>query len=173
MKTTSLWIHGHSLEVKYPERLLSIQRTNAYALIEGQPGTTNWFQFAIPSPVIMDNKQLKIAAVFIRFKTQSENVYIKAVNLYDGETLIEKFDFHHTQQDFDTIRIDPALVALNWGLGVSVNVAFNEQADPATIAFSAAGCNFISLPEPKMGKKSKVKARKKTSVKKPKLQRRR
>mgnify|MGYP001404356031 CR=1 FL=1 len=47
------WIHGHSMAIEYPDRIVSQWRAGFSITVEGKRGTHNWFHFAIPTPVII------------------------------------------------------------------------------------------------------------------------
>lgn len=138
-----LWTHGNSMQVEYPDRLSSIQRAGFFTQVEGKPGTANWFHFAIPTPATLGNEELKIAEVFIRFRTGSPDAYVKSVYLYDAENRIAEFnDLNLAPEDFTTERFDPALLKLNYGLGVSINVVFGVESMSHKMEFSSAGSIF-------------------------------
>jgi len=61
------WIHGNSMEIEYPERIASQEHLGYYFKVEGNPGTANWFHFAIPTPVIVNDVRLRIKKVALRF----------------------------------------------------------------------------------------------------------
>ena len=79
------WTHGHSMEIEYPDRMASaIRRGYAYQ-VEGKPGTTNWFHFAIPTPVIINDVRLQVASIMLRMTTGSIDSFVRDVHIYDGE----------------------------------------------------------------------------------------
>ncbi len=79
------WIHGHSMEIEYPDRIIwQVRKGYAYQL-EGKPGTANWFHFAIPTPVIVNDVRLRIDSIILRFLTGSVDAFVRDVHIYDGE----------------------------------------------------------------------------------------
>jgi hypothetical protein len=110
----------------------------------GNPNTTNWCHFAIPTTVIVDNVRKKIGRVMLRFNTGSLNAVVRDVHVYDGENQIAKFDnvnlsTNHPFEHFD-VGGSPEL---QWGLGISIGVSFLEGiSNDRRIEFIAAGCDF-------------------------------
>ena len=86
--THASWIHGHSMQIEYPDRLVSQRRIGYWIDVEGKSGSTNWFHFAIPTPVIVNDVRLKVDSVMLRFSTGSVDAFVDNVHVYDGETLI-------------------------------------------------------------------------------------
>ncbi len=145
----AMWVHGHSMEVEYPERLDSQKRMGYYMQVRGKPFTSNWFHFAIPTPVIASDKRLRAGSVMIRFRT-GPGAAVKAVHVYDGEKKIASHDVNLSPQGaFVWPRFEvPADPFVLWGLGISVGVQFGDSANlppnKLLVEFSSAGCDFIS-----------------------------
>lgn len=143
MVVQSLWTHGSSMQIEYPERLTLLRRTAEYTEVQGEPGSSNWFHFAVPTPVLAADSNLYLGSVFIRFKTESTQSFIKEVLLYDGEINIASFnDLELNCAEFRTDRFDPPLTQLNFGLGVSLKVVFGSDEAALQMKFSSAGANF-------------------------------
>lgn len=141
--TQSMWTHGNSMQIEYPECLDSIYRKACSIQVQGKAGTSNFFHFAIPSPTIVDSESMEIAAVFLRFRTASADTYIQEVYLYDGEEKFAEFkQLSLAPEEFCTKRFDPPLYKMEYGLGVSLYVVFGEEALSNIMEFSSAGCNF-------------------------------
>ena len=81
----AVWIHGHSMQIEHPDRVDSVRRAGFYIRIDGKPGRDNWFHFAIPTPVIVNDYRLRAGSVLIRFRTGSVDASVRAVHVYDGE----------------------------------------------------------------------------------------
>ena len=139
------WIHGTSIQVEYPERLESIRRAGFYSYITGKANTSNWFHFAIPTPVIVDKKRLRIVCAILRFRTLSNNAIVKHVHIYDGYTKIashnnvnltggqwfKKFGVAHKPHVY-------------WGLGISLGIKFKSgSASQRRIDLVSAGVDLI------------------------------
>jgi len=64
-----MWVHGTSIAVECPDQIANMQRFGFFTRIVGKPNATNWFHFAIPTPVIVDNDRKEIGPVILRFRT--------------------------------------------------------------------------------------------------------
>ncbi len=143
----SMWIHGHSMQIEFADRIRVAWRIGSLISIEGRQNTDNWFHFAIPTPVIVNDRRLRAGAVLLRFKTNSDSAYVHAVHIYDGDRRIAAQDNLRlsprswTSQRFD-VPNDPEI---QWGLGISIGVRF-QGANPADnrVEFSSAGGEFLS-----------------------------
>ncbi|MGH9194771.1 MAG: DUF6623 family protein, partial [Acidimicrobiia bacterium] len=56
----AMWVHGTSIEVEVPNQIEDLRRFGFFTRITGKPNTTNWFHFAIPTPVIVDNDRKEV-----------------------------------------------------------------------------------------------------------------
>jgi hypothetical protein len=141
--TQSMWTHGNSMHIEYPECLDSVQRKDSGIRVQGKNGTTNLFHFAIPSSTIVDSEAMQLAAVFLRFRTASADTYIQEVYLYDGEERFAEFkQLNLAPEEFCTKRFDPPLYRMQYGLGVSIFAVFGEEPSSNIMEFSSAGGNF-------------------------------
>ncbi len=144
----AMWVHGHSMQIEYPERLDLLKRMGYYIQVKGKPFTTNWFHFAIPTPVIVSGKRLCVGSVMIRFRV-GPGASLNSVHIYDGETKIAAHDGLDLspQGGFASPRFDvPTHPPIRWGLGISLGVGFGDSANlPANkllVEVSSAGCDF-------------------------------
>ncbi len=142
----SMWMHGHSLQIEFADRLASLWRAGFFVRVGGRPNTDNWFHFAIPTPAIVNDRRLRAEGVLLRFRTNSDNTFIHAVHIYDGETRIMAHDNLRlsprtwTLQRFD-VPNDPEI---RGAVGISVGVRFQGTTPTDNlIEFSSAGCDFI------------------------------
>ena len=144
------WIHGHSLAVEAPEKLVSQWRAGFGLVIDGQMGTENWLHFAIPTPVILNDVRLQVDSIMLRFTTGSADAYVRDVYVYDGERPIASFTgiTNGAPQQFDPILRLPldSKPYMGYGLGISIGVTFGIQAMSHQMWFSSAGCDFIAQP---------------------------
>ena len=145
----AMWVHGHGMQIEYPERLDVQKRMGFYFQIKGKPFTSNWFHFAIPTPVIVDSKRLIVGSVMVRLRT-GPGASVHAVHIYDGETKIAAHDGLNLspQGNFVFPRFDvPTHPYIKWGLGISVGVKFGDAANlppnKLLVELSAAGCDFM------------------------------
>lgn len=142
------WIHGHSMQVEYPDRIASEWRAGFGITVEGKPGTTNWFHFAIPTPVIIDDVRLRADKVMLRFKTGSVDAFVRHVHVYDGEKLIAAHnDVNLSKENLFVGFVVPDRPLVLWGLGISIGVGFGVEMMDHHMDFIAAGCDFtLRLP---------------------------
>jgi hypothetical protein len=145
----AMWVHGHNMQIEYPERLYLQKRMGLYIQVEGKPFTSNWLHFAIPTPVIVDGKRLRVGSVMIRFRT-GPGASVHAVHIYDGEKKIAAHDGLNLspQKGFVWPRFDvPTHPDIKWGLGISIGVKFGDSANlppnKLLVQVSAAGCDFM------------------------------
>jgi hypothetical protein len=145
----AMWIHGHSMQMEYPQQVVSVDRKGYFVQVRGKPFSTNWFHFAIPTPVIVSGKRLYGGSVLFRYRTGS-GTSIDAVHIYDGETRIAAHDHlnlssldHWSCPKFEI----PTTPEIKWGVGISIGVGFSDDANlPANkllLDISSVGCDFL------------------------------
>ncbi len=141
----AMWIHGHSMQIEYPDRLASQWRAGFSITVEGKPSSTNWFHFAIPTPVIVNDVRLRADSVMLRFKTSSVDAWVRDVHVYDGEKLIAAHDKVNLSKDhlFERFLI-PDRPEVQWGIGISIGVACGVEMMDHHMEFIAAGCDFMT-----------------------------
>jgi hypothetical protein len=138
------WIHGHSMQIEYPDRIAYQRRTGMSFDIEGKPGTDNWFHFAIPTPVIIDDVRLQVDSVLLCFWTGSIDAFVQHVHVYDGRYRIAKFDDINLSEDQPSVRLTlPGAPQMLQGLGISLGVGFGVEMMPHNMEFYSAGCDFV------------------------------
>jgi hypothetical protein len=138
------WIHGHSMQIQYPDVLASVVRLGYYILVEGKPGTTNWFHFAIPTPVIVNDVRLRPDSVILRFTTGSIDAFVTNVHVWDGETLLIAYNDLNLSLSNPVARFPvPSKPLMQFGLGISIGVGFGVEAMDHHMQFVAAGCDFV------------------------------
>jgi hypothetical protein len=67
----AMWIHGHSMQIEVPDSLARTWKAGFYIEIEGKPNSDNWFHFAIPSKVIVNDQRLRVGSVMLLCETLS------------------------------------------------------------------------------------------------------
>jgi hypothetical protein len=141
------WIHGHSMQVEYPDRLARQEHNGWGTDIEGKPGTINWFHFAIPTPVIIDDVRLQADSIMLSFKTGSLDAFLRDVHVYDGGNTIAIFDNVYLSQEQPFVRLVlPDTPYMGQGLGISLGVGFGVEPMDHTMTFYAVGCDFVIRP---------------------------
>jgi hypothetical protein len=131
------------MQIEYPDRIASMRRAGFSIDVEGKPGTTNWFHFAIPTPVIIDDVRLRADKVLLRFTTGSVDAFVRHVHVYDGEKLIAEHNNVNLSKENPLAGFvvpDRPLILL--GLGISIGVAFGVEMMDHHMDFIAAGCDF-------------------------------
>ena len=141
----AMWIHGNTMQIEHPEHVDSVWRAGFYIRVDGKPGRDNWFHFAIPTPVIVNDYRLRAGSVLIRFKTGSVDASVRAVHVYDGERPIARHDgLNLAPRQWHTEQFDvPGNPEIRWGLGISIGVGFGVESLSHRIEFSSAGCDFL------------------------------
>ncbi|MCQ3978359.1 MAG: hypothetical protein DPW09_33450 [Anaerolineae bacterium] len=65
MAVQAMWAHGHMLQIEFADRIQSARRFGSSISIEGRQNTENWFHFAIPTPVIINDRRLRTGSVLL------------------------------------------------------------------------------------------------------------
>lgn len=141
----SSWIHGHSMHIEYPDRISSVKRTGFSIQIDNATRSgSNWFHFAVPTPVIVNTKRLKVGSVMLRFNTGS-GALVNHVHVYDGEKRIARHENVNLSGKNMLKRFDvPGHPSVNWGLGISIHVSFTLDSPSNKMEFFSVGCDFIA-----------------------------
>ena len=137
------WIHGVNIQVEWPWRLQWIRRPGHGTHLTGKPGTTNWFHFAIPTPVIGDGNRYKLDSVMLRFTTGSVASIVRHIHVYDGEKMIA---IHNNvnltgSHGFERFTV-PNKPKIYWGVGISIGVEFLNVSQSREMWFISAGGDF-------------------------------
>jgi hypothetical protein len=141
------WIHGHSMQVEYPERLALHEHNGWGTDIEGKPGTENWFHFAIPTPVIINDVRLQADSILLSFRTGSIDAFVRDVHVYNGDETITEFNNVNLSQEQTLVRLVlPGTPTMGLGLGISLGVGFGVEPMDHTMTFFSAGCDFVIRP---------------------------
>ncbi len=139
----AMWVHGHSMQVEYEDRIVDHQRKGFFSRVQGKPNTSNWFHFAIPTPVIVDGRRLRALSVMLNCRTQSSQAVIRSVHIYDGQDNIGRHDKKRIYGDVRARRFNiPDAPRVRWGIGISIGVEFGEDPNSNNMDFYAAGCDF-------------------------------
>ena len=95
----AMWLHGNGVQAEnYP---YSQRRMAGSGLFGGADRTKNWFHFPITTPVIVDDKRLKLTKVFVDYRLKFS--LIRKLHVFDGRTRIAEVD----------VDIPPLVRALN------------------------------------------------------------
>ncbi|MCK6627302.1 MAG: tyrosinase family protein [Anaerolineae bacterium] len=140
------WIHGHSMQIEFPDRVNLVWRAGYFIRVGGRQTTENWFHFAIPTPVIVNDRRLRADAVLLRFRTNSDSAFVHAVHVYDGENRIAAHEnLRLSPRTWSLQRLDvPNNPEIRWGIGISIGVRFQgTTTNDNLIEFSSAGSEFL------------------------------
>ena len=157
----AMWTHGNSVSVEHPQRMGRIERRAFHARAVGKPGTTNWFHFAVPTPVItaywkhlegllvVDGsatvfRRYRLITTFVSFNTGSRDARVKMVRVHDGNHKIAEFGDLNLfgKQGIKEFKL-PETLEVWQGICVSALV---EYKDPATwVDFISAGADFFII----------------------------
>jgi len=141
------WIQGYSMQVENPERLIQDTRVGWCALVIGQPGTENWFHFAVPTPVIVNDVRLQADSIILSFATGSADAIVRDIHVYDGWNRIAEFNgVNLSGQQYLVREIIPGTPYMGMGLGISIGVSFGVEAMDHGMEFYDVGCDFVSRP---------------------------
>lgn len=139
----AMWIHGTSLQVEFPDRIARTWQAGFYTEIEGKPNTENWFHFAIPSKVIVNDQRLRIGSVMLLCETLSADAVIRDIHLYDGPNKIAQHNGVNLSGNLGFRRFEaPTIPFVQWGIGISIGVRFGSTGS-RVMRFKSAGCDFV------------------------------
>lgn len=146
MLEKAMWSHGHGMVIEWPGNIRSEWRAGFFIRVVGSRDTTNWFHFAIPTPVIVNDNRLRLDSVLIRFRSNSPGADVTNVHVYDGEKLIAAhngLDLSPSAWTMSRFKV-PGQPEVLWGIGVTVGVRFSASTDEGnTMEFASAGCDFL------------------------------
>lgn len=148
MKKYAMWVHGTAVQ---PEREgYHINKARAGFGARFSSTGSEWFHFAIPTPVIAAGQDSTLQQAFILYRT-TMTAHITAVHIYDGRQILHKLDGlnlsgdHGGGLDPQTLLPVPANLHVKFGLGISVAVAFGDSTPSGvpSVEFVSAGADFL------------------------------
>jgi len=148
------WVDGTNVRAQRQGYFLSTKMGGKGATFQTHtsPGTNGeWFQWAIPTPVIIDGKRASVKKVFVLYSTAG-TAKIKSIHVYDSDIRIATFDNlaldgnHSAALDNKNIWDIAPVHAMKFGLGISVLVDFGPQSKVGVpgITFYSAGADFVT-----------------------------
>jgi hypothetical protein len=138
------WVHGTAVTVELPDSIESMRRFGFFTRLIGKPNTQNWFHFALPTPVIVNNDRKVVGPCMLRFQTGGTNALVRDVHIYDGEVRVAAHNNVNLSgsQPFTRFGVAHAPEIL-WGVGISIGVTYGGgTAAQRTIDLISAGCDF-------------------------------
>jgi hypothetical protein len=143
----AMWIHGTSIQPEWLDRVESITRQGLHTHIICKPDTYNWFHFAIPTPVILSDKRLKLDSIIVTFKTGTQ-APVTSVHVRDGgrdpPIAVHEDISMAGDHPFERYGV-PGQPEVFFGIGIGLRV--DSQSDPTQnwIEFSSAGADFLDI----------------------------
>ena len=142
----AMWTHGVDLHVEVDANVESLQRFGFFTRVVGRPNTTNWYHFAIPTPVIVKGNRLAFARAMLRLVTGGTNAVVRDVHIYDGSSRIAAHQAVNLSGSlpFAVFGI-PHKPDVFWGAGISIGVTTGAgTAAQRRMDFISAGIDFLS-----------------------------
>ncbi len=160
---TASWVHGNAVVAEEPPAddggLFGFNHFGWGTQIVMRPGFARWFHIFIPTPVILDDKRMKLIRVFLQWQQirgYRHSGYIEDAHLWDGQTRIAKEsnkDFKqsgfavipgHSTYELRQSREWHFGVGLSFRLGGAGNVGghFVDNSDAPVIVIGSAGADF-------------------------------
>ncbi len=141
----AMWTHGTDLHVEVDADVESIQRFGFFTRVVGRPDTTNWYHFAVPTPVIVDGNRLAFARAMLRLVTGGPDAVVRDVHVYDGSSRIAAHQAVNLSGSlpFAVFGV-PHKPDVSWGAGISVGVRTGTgSAAERRMDFISAGIDFL------------------------------
>jgi hypothetical protein len=117
-------------------------REGPHVRVQGNPSTTNWLHFAIPTAVIVDDYRMRPSSATVRFRADV-GCSVDKVHVYDGETKIAVSDGPTSSVDSDgwtSIRLGLHVKDVRWGVGISIKLRFGGSG--GWLEFESGRCEF-------------------------------
>jgi hypothetical protein len=140
-----MWVHGTTAHVERDTSVIYKRIFGDGAVFRGEG--TEWFHFAVPTPVYFGGVESTVSKVFVLWKTNHTAKFV-ALHVYDGPNKIQEFNNLNLSGDYSNQAvpgysewaIEP--VHIRWGLGLSVQVAWPDP-NLDDIIFTSAGADFF------------------------------
>lgn len=140
----AMWIHGVQMQVENPGAFSSVTPTGWGMQVDGREGQGSSVHFAIPTPVIIDDQNLRIGSVMLQFTTASEGAVVRHVSINDGGHQVAHYANVNLSGPVGWRRFDvPAHPQARLGVVICVYVEFIGAALDHRMTFEAAGCDFL------------------------------
>jgi len=142
----AMWAHGTDLHVEVDANVESLTRFGFFTRVVGRPNTTNWYHFAIPTPVIVSGNRLAFCRAMLRLVTGGTNAVVRDVHVYDGSARIAAHQFVNLSGSLPFAVFGVAHKPdVFWGAGISVGVRTGGgTAAQRRMDFISAGVDFLS-----------------------------
>ena len=142
----AMWTHGLDLHIEVDANVESLRRFGFFTRVVGKANTTNWYHFAIPTPVIVTGNRLAFARAMLRLVTGGSSAVVRDVHIYDGSSRIAAHQFVNLSGTlpFAVFGV-PHKPDVFWGAGISIGVTTGAgTATQRRMDFISAGIDFLS-----------------------------
>lgn len=153
---TASWVHGNAV---VSEGSANLVHCGWGTQIVMPPGQASWFHISIPTPVILDDKRMKLIRVFLQWQQirgYPRSVSFADVHLWDGRTRVAKMSNNDFKQDSYATMLGHNTYELRqsrewyFGVGLSfrigglpmVNGHWVDTADAPVVVIGSAGADF-------------------------------
>ena len=148
MAQYEFWTHGVNVQIEYPDRIAGRteeeaaepRRSGWGTLVYQKENTTNWFHFAIPTPVIMNNQEANLR--FIRLRAEiNETARIDMIHFRHDNRIILSREVNISNRSVDeTIQSPKTLIRRS--LALCVHISFLSGDTRGMVIFKGAGGAF-------------------------------
>jgi len=149
MEQYEFWTHGVNVHIEYPDRIVGMtgdrrgepRRSGWGTLVHQKENTTNWFHFAIPTPVIINNQEVTLS--FIRFRAEiNESARIDMIHFRHDNRIIFSQEVNITNRSVDETFQSPGTM-IRKGLALCIQISFLPGDDRGMVIFKGAGGSFL------------------------------
>jgi hypothetical protein len=148
MAQYEFWTHGVNVQIEYPDRIFGItgdefaepRRSGWGTLVYQKENTTNWFHFAIPTPVIINNQEATLR--FIRLRAEiNETARIDMIHFRHDNRIILSREVNITNCSVDETIQSPKTI-IQRSLALCVHISFLSGDTRGMVIFKGAGGAF-------------------------------
>ncbi len=148
MSKYEFWTHGVDIQIEYLDRIVGEtgdersepRRSGWGTLVYQKENTTNWFHFAIPTPVKINNQESNL--LFIRLRAEiNENARIDMIHFRHDNRIFFSQEVNITNGSADETFPIPGTI-IRRGLALCVHVSFLPGNVRGMVIFKSAGVAF-------------------------------
>ena len=148
MSKYEFWTHGVDIQIEYLDRIAGEtgddraepRRSGWGTLVYQKENTTNWFHFAIPSPVIINNQEANL--LFIRLRAEiNEYARIDMIHFRHDNRILFSQEINITNGSVDETFPIPETI-IRRGLALCIHVSFLPGDTRGMVIFKGAGVAF-------------------------------
>ena len=148
MAKHEFWTHGVNIQIEYPDRIVGEtggersgpRRSGWGTLVYQKENTTNWFHFAMPSPVLINNQEANL--LFIRLRAEiNEYARIDKIHFRHDNRIFFSQEVNITNCSVDETFPIPKTI-IRRGLALCVHVSFLSSEPRGMVIFKGAGVAF-------------------------------